>query len=126
MIVRHPGFDYAFDPESCKECSGLCCKGEGYVFVSRDEMEKIAHFLGMDVERFEALYTRKALYGKRVTLATISCCGDKRCVFLDKNNRCEIYSVRPDQCRRFPFWDSLRKKSKEELCSVCKGILYEK
>jgi len=27
-----------------------------------------------------------------------------RCIFLDKNNKCEIYNVRPELCRIYPFW----------------------
>ena len=27
-----------------------------------------------------------------------------RCIFLNEKNRCDIYSVRPNICRIFPFW----------------------
>jgi Fe-S-cluster containining protein len=29
---------------------------------------------------------------------------DGNCIFLDKNRRCTIYSVRPNICKIFPFW----------------------
>jgi Fe-S-cluster containining protein len=29
---------------------------------------------------------------------------DKRCIFLDDSGKCEIYDIRPNICRIFPFW----------------------
>ncbi|MCX6706838.1 MAG: YkgJ family cysteine cluster protein [Candidatus Woesearchaeota archaeon] len=29
---------------------------------------------------------------------------DRRCIFLDDSSRCEIYDIRPNICRIFPFW----------------------
>ncbi|MCH7590938.1 YkgJ family cysteine cluster protein [PVC group bacterium] len=41
---------------------------------------------------------------------------DKSCIFL-KDNRCQIYKVRPGQCRNYPFnW------SREETLMTCEGV----
>ncbi|MGO9511534.1 MAG: YkgJ family cysteine cluster protein [Mycobacterium sp.] len=49
------------------------------------------------------------------------CVGD--CVFYDKEAGCTIYSVRPRQCRTWPFWQSNvgNPEAWEETCRVCPG-----
>jgi hypothetical protein len=43
------------------------------------------------------------------------------CIFLDDGKTCAIYPVRPEQCRRFPFWDYFRTR-REELARQCPGV----
>ena len=64
------------------------------------------------------MYTRLA--GKRRTLRE-KANGD--CVFYDRGQGCTIYSVRPRQCRTWPFWESnvATPEAWEETCKVCPG-----
>jgi len=50
--------------------------------------------------------------------------GNGDCVFFDHDTRhCEVYDLRPRQCRTWPFWDSNLKSPKawKETCKECPG-----
>lgn len=85
----------------CTQC-GKCCTGEpGFVWVNDEEIDKLAKFRGDVRHEFVAMYTNKAR-GK-VTLREKA---DGACVFYDERRGCTVYSVRPRQCRTWPFWES--------------------
>ncbi len=85
----------------CTQC-GKCCTGEpGFVWVNDVEIDKLAKFRGDVRHEFVALYTKKAR--GQVTLREKA---DGACVFYDAERGCTVYSVRPRQCRTWPFWDS--------------------
>ena len=118
-IIKKEGYDYAFDPKMCLSCEGSCCRGEsGYIWVSKEEIDNIAKFLRISSKRFIEDYLKKV--GYRYTIKEIKKDGEYFCLFF--NNGCEIYPVRPAQCRSYPFWDHF-KNNKEEVCKECKGIL---
>jgi Fe-S-cluster containining protein len=124
-MIKRDAYPYQFDETACKtKCNGLCCKEEGYVYLSETEIESIAGYLKIDKEQFLKLYTKKVFYKKKTALVDLHINGEIRCVFLDDNNRCEIYPVRPKQCREFPFWPHLKNKKKETLKKLCPGIEY--
>ena len=88
----------------CQQC-GRCCSGssEGYIWVTRPEIKLIADFLKIKPEQVRQKYLRRV--GLRTTVIEQS--NTKDCVFLQRINgqkRCTIYSVRPSQCRTWPFW----------------------
>jgi len=90
----------------CLQC-GRCCSGpnEGYVWVTRPEVEQIARFLKLTVQQFRQTYTRRV--GLRTTILEHP--RTKDCIFLqtsETGKRCRIYPVRPSQCRSWPFWTS--------------------
>jgi len=90
----------------CTEC-GECCSGpgEGYIWVTRPEIEILADFLKMTVGQLRRKYLRRV--GLRTTIIEHSTTKD--CIFLEQcagQKRCAIYSVRPAQCRSWPFWPS--------------------
>ena len=88
----------------CVQC-GNCCSGpaEGYIWVSRPEIELIADFLKMPVKQLRQKYLKRS--GLCATILEQK--NSKDCVFLQKANQqrtCMIYPVRPNQCRTWPFW----------------------
>lgn len=87
---------------SCTQC-GNCCSGDpGYVWATKEEVTKIAAFLGRTDGKLGKEHVRRV--GLRYSL-TEKPGGD--CIFLDRANGkalCSIYSVRPLQCRTWPFW----------------------
>jgi len=86
---------------TCTQC-GHCCTGEpGYVWVADDEIAAIAKFLKEPVEEVTQLHTRRSK-GRRTLREKAN--GD--CVFFESGRGCTIYSVRPPQCRTWPFWES--------------------
>lgn len=107
-------------PFKCTGC-GACCTGSpGYVFLSIEEMEKIANFLDLSLDDFTKKYVRK-VQGGRYSLIEDRKTYD--CVFL-KGKRCQIYPVRPVQCSTYPFWPHVL-SSKERWngeAAVCEGI----
>ncbi|HTF89233.1 MAG TPA: YkgJ family cysteine cluster protein [Planctomycetota bacterium] len=114
---------------SCTQC-GNCCRNHGdYAFVnlSRRELEEIPRFLGISTEEFLALYCTKEP-GHFPTLRMDT----PQCPFLDGKSRCTIYSVRPMQCRTWPFWRSnLVQSTWEGAVNACcpgagRGELYSK
>lgn len=105
---------------TCSGC-GDCCTGEpGYVWVNQEEIEAIAAAIGeSDLERFEHQFVRRV--GIRKSLKEYPN-GD--CVFFDnKTRKCQVYEVRPRQCRTWPFWDSNLRTPEDwqATCDVCPG-----
>jgi len=88
----------------CQACGGCCSgPGEGYIWVTRPEMEIIADFLKLTVGRVRREYLRRV--GLRTTI--IERQTTKDCIFLQSSagrRECTIYAVRPSQCRSWPFW----------------------
>ena len=103
----------------CTGCGG-CCVGEpGYVWVNKAEIEAMAAALKLDVARFEEKYVR--LVGIRKSLIELPN-GD--CIFFDSRGRsCQIYELRPRQCRTWPFWASNLRTPQtwQETCLDCPG-----
>lgn len=86
----------------CTRC-GNCCTGQpGTVRVSDAEIGALARHLGLDDAAFRAIYTRE-LRGGEISLREKS---DRACVFYGEGG-CGVYSLRPRQCRTWPFWRSV-------------------
>jgi len=88
----------------CAQCGGCCSgPGEGYIWVTRPEIEIIADFLKISPGQLREKYLKRV--GLRTTI--IEDRPTKDCVFLqDSAGRkiCKVYPVRPSQCRSWPFW----------------------
>jgi len=108
----------------CAECGG-CCSGpsEGYIWVTRPEIELIADFLKISVKQLRREYLRRV--GLRTSIIEQSITKD--CIFLrkiDGRKQCVIYQVRPSQCRTWPFWsDNLSSSNAwNKTAQKCPGI----
>ena len=90
------------------ECTGCgnCCAGpeEGYIWITKPEVQFLADHLGVTVEQAKKQYLKRigrkhSIKEKRTT---------KDCIFLNAEKRgcrgCAVYPVRPNQCRTWPFW----------------------
>ena len=101
---------------TCQLCGNCCTGGPGYVWMTSEEVAKLAEHLKLTVEQTMKKYCRRI--GSRISLKenrTES--GQYDCVFLvDKKIKdakgvvhtrrvCGVYQVRPLQCRTWPFWD---------------------
>jgi len=90
------------------ECTGCgsCCAGpgEGYVWVTKEEIAAIAKHLGISQAEMRRKYVRRV----RTRFSLIERADNKDCIFLEAddqgNRKCRIYPVRPRQCRTWPFW----------------------
>lgn len=104
---------------ACTEC-GKCCTGSpGYVWITVEEIERMAVHLELSIEEFSRLYVRRV----KDRLSLIEHPKTYDCVFL-KGKQCQIYSVRPTQCRTFPWWPQNLKSEKDwqEAARYCEGI----
>lgn len=101
----------------CHMCGG-CCRGKGSVPIEDDkELEAVARACGMSPELFRATYRVEPGLppGPRWLLPVHG-----RCPLLTSDDRCYVYAVRPDFCRRFP--DALRPGEKAAVkCPFCQG-----
>ena len=120
-MIKKDNFNFQFDETACFQCGAKCCSGEsGNIFFSKQEMLEISKFLNISTDTFLSDFCRKE--GYRYSIKEIKTHGEYRCIFLSEN-RCEIYSVRPNQCRTFPFWERYKNgKNFQELQNECIGI----
>ncbi len=100
----------------CTRC-GNCCRNHGdyaFVYLTDHDVSAIAQFLGLPAERFLERYCTRD--GDWVVLRM----DEPACPFLDGENRCTIYPVRPRQCAAWPFWtENLRRATWEGAVKAC-------
>ena len=104
---------------SCQQC-GQCCWDEGeytQVYVDRDDLRKMAAYLDLYPDAFYKRFVKPS-EGFDVLR---SCRG--ACIML-RDGRCRVYSVRPRQCRTWPFWASnlASPSAWNEAAQNCPGI----
>jgi Fe-S-cluster containining protein len=92
---------------SCKRCSSCCRHESGFVYLSENDLARLANEFGMDYTAFVKTWCRWVPFTKsgaqdreRLSLKEKS---NFDCIFW--NTVCTVYHVRPLQCRTFPFWD---------------------
>lgn len=105
---------------TCTKCGNCCTGGPGYVWISDEEINRLADYLQMPRREVVRRYCRRI--GSRISLKE-RILGPQRhdCIFLKEiestrydadagreihvvKRICEIYDVRPLQCRTWPFW----------------------
>jgi len=118
---------------ACTQCGNCCTGGPGYVWISKEEVTRLADFLKLSPRQVLSRYCRKI--GQRWSLKERRMPnGNYDCVFLEelpapeaskgkqlapgdriplKRRSCAIYPVRPLQCRTWPFWDTNLSDSKK-------------
>jgi len=108
----------------CMQC-GACCAGpsQGYIWVTRPEIKLIADFLKITPAELRRKFLKRV--GLRTTIMEHR--STKDCIFLQGKRgekKCMIYSVRPNQCRTWPFWPSNinNPASWNETAKKCSGI----
>ena len=91
--------DAEFKKTDCLKCAN-CCKTTGPLFTDAD-IERVSKYLRQKPQQFIGQYLRID-EDKDYVLQSVPC------AFLDNENACMIYDVRPKACREFPHTD--RKK----------------
>ena len=112
-----------FQRTDCLTCAN-CCKTTGPLFTTAD-VERIAKHLRLKPQKFIDTYLRIDEENDYVLQSV-------PCTFLDAENYCMIYDVRPKACREFPHTD--RKKFQQisnltlknvEICPAAFNIVEE-
>ena len=107
-------------PFQCTQC-GKCCTGSpGYVWVSDPEIQEMANSLQITIPTFKRLYLRRI--DNRWALVERNS-QNHSCVFY-QNQKCQVYTSRPLQCRTYPFWkENLNSEESWKLAAEeCEGI----
>ena len=101
----------------CRNCGFCCTDSSGTIYVDSDEIKKIAKYLKISEDKFKEEY----LFPFRDSFS-IKEKENYECIFYD--NGCSIYTVRPNQCRTYPFWiKNMRNKDAwESEKKQCPGI----
>jgi len=109
---------------TCTQCGNCCTGGPGFVWVSKEEIIRLAEFLHITPQETVERYCRKI--DGRFSFKEARNNGSYDCIFLREEKlprpaksrddhdaavlhtrrSCAIYPVRPLQCRTWPFWDS--------------------
>ena len=103
--------DNEFKKTNCLNCAN-CCKTTGPLFTSAD-VERISKHLRLKPQQFISQYLRID-EDQDYVLQKLPCS------FLDHDNTCFIYEVRPKACREFPHTD--RKKFQQITAITIKNI----
>ena len=105
---------------TCSQCGNCCTGPAGYVYVSREEIGRLAEHLKISANQVVEKYCRKV--GSRISFKEKRGPGGWDCIFLQEiqakrrpkgadreitytKRICTIYEVRPLQCRTWPFWN---------------------
>ena len=128
---------------TCSQCGNCCTGGPGFVWISRQEIVRLAEFLRLTPPQVVERYCRR-VDGKFSLKESRNSRGEYDCVFLkeEKVERpargsggndaavtltrrgCTIYPVRPLQCRTWPFWDSnlMSRAAWDRAAQRCHGM----
>ena len=103
---------------TCQRGCVNCCETRGFVYLSEDDVVRIAAYLGLSCAAFEAEYILRFKHVIRFKKPL-----DNQCHFLTSEG-CSIHSVKPTQCRLYPFWPELveNRKAWNEASQTCPGI----
>lgn len=86
----------AFSKIDCLECAN-CCKNHSPTFKATD-IKRISKYLGLKepdfIDQYLLLDEENDFVVKR-----------SPCAFLESDNTCRIYDVRPSDCARYPYTD---------------------
>ncbi len=102
----------------CQPGCTACCRQQGFVYLTEDDILRAAAFLGMTAEAFEIRYVYRTRHLRRLRVPR-----GTTCHFL-RGDGCSIHPAKPAQCRLFPFWPELVGSARkwQQTARWCPGI----
>ena len=102
----------------CQSGCTKCCEQQGFVYLTEDDIPRLASYVGMDPDDFERRYVYRTKNLRRLRVPRHA-----QCVFL-KEDGCSVHPAKPLQCSTFPFWPELVDSKREWLKPArwCPGI----
>lgn len=104
----------------CVGC-GRCCRRQGAVYLTEEELVAIARRLNQDVEGFRRRWTTNRWGG-----CSLGDRPDGSCVLLRQSGGCACYDLRPVRCATWPFWPEVLASPQrwEREAKTCPGMNY--
>src|SRR5690348_8414915 len=102
----------------CQPGCTECCRQKGFVYLTQNDVDRIAAYVGMEAAAFERKFVYRTRNRMRLRVPR-----DASCHFLLENG-CSIHAVKPVQCRIFPFWPELVESRREwkKTARYCPGM----
>ena len=102
----------------CQPGCTKCCEQQGFVYLTVDDLERIAAYVGMPAQEFEKRFVYRTKHRLRLRVPR-----QQQYPFL-RDSGCSIHEVKPVQCRSFPFWPELVNSKREwkKAATWCPGI----
>jgi Fe-S-cluster containining protein len=95
-----------------------CCEQKGFVYLTRDDIARLAAHLGIP----RAEFRRRYLCGTP-PLLRFRTLRHKACPFLLADG-CSVHAIKPLQCSSFPFWPEILNSAAErrQTAKYCPGM----
>jgi Fe-S-cluster containining protein len=102
----------------CQPGCTACCEQQGFVYLTEEDIQRVADFLGLSCADFERKHVYRTKNVRRLRTPQIG-----RCTFL-RDGGCSIHPAKPTQCRLFPFWPELVESARawHKTAAWCPGI----
>jgi Fe-S-cluster containining protein len=102
----------------CQSGCTKCCEQQGFVYLTEEDISRLAAYLHLDVAAFENRYVYRTKNLRRLRVPRHA-----QCEFL-KGGGCSVHPAKPMQCRAFPFWPELvgNKENWKKTGEWCPGI----
>lgn len=90
------------DTCGCNGCSDCCCDVGELVVLTPFDIYEMVTYLGIEFDKLleDKIQLRE---NNKISLPYLKMQDNKKCSFLNKDNRCTIHSKRPNICRLFPL-----------------------
>jgi len=108
---------------TCTRCSSCCRHESGFVYLSENDLSRLANELEMDYTAFVETWCRWIPFTQGSERLSLKEKANFDCIFWNAPG-CAVYNARPLQCRAFPFWDHVTcsPKAWEAAGKDCPGI----
>jgi len=102
----------------CQTGCTKCCEQQGFVYLTEGDIPRLAAFLHIPVQVFEARYVYRTRNLRRLRVPRHA-----QCEFL-KDGGCSVHQAKPLQCATFPYWPDLvgNKSNWRKTGAWCPGI----
>jgi Fe-S-cluster containining protein len=102
----------------CQAGCTACCEQKGFVYLTEEDIPRLAAYLKMKPAAFEERYVYRTRNLRRLRVPRHA-----NCEFL-KEGGCSVHPAKPLQCHTFPYWPELvsRKRNWERTGRWCPGI----
>jgi uncharacterized protein len=102
----------------CQPGCTRCCERQGFVYLTEEDIGRLAAYLQMTSGEFERRYVYRTKNLRRLRVPRHA-----QCEFL-AGGGCSVHAAKPTQCRSFPYWPELveSRQAWHKTGAWCPGI----